>query len=180
MIGDLHVHTCCSDGSRTPRGAVVEARRRGLDYVSFVDHDTTAGTAEAVRTGLRLGVSVIPGVDVSAWDAKRGRKVHVLGYNYRLPAISIERLCRPTREARDASTRRQIDEIRAAGFDLSLKAVLDAARDASGESAPCLYKQHIMLALMEAGYTDASYSPLYRELFNGGGPRRYRAAARGP
>ena len=176
MIGDLHVHTCCSDGSRTPRQAVVEARRRGLDYVSFVDHDTTTGTAEAVTTGLRLGVSVIPGVEVSAWDPKRGRKVHVLGYNYRLPATAIERLCRPTREARDANTRRQIDEIRAAGFDLSLKAVLDRARDASGECAPCLYKQHVMLALIDAGYTDSIYSDLYRELFKGDGPAAHDIA----
>lgn len=177
MIGDLHLHTRHSDGSRWPREALVAAKQRGLDFVSFVDHDTTAGTAQSMAIGLRLGITAIPGVEISAWDPERGRKVHILGYNYRLPATNIEALVTPLREARDANTRRQIEEIIAAGYQITTEAVIahatgpeELARAATDhESVPTLYKQHVMLALIDAGYTDAIYSPLYRELFKGAG-----------
>ncbi|MFW5848223.1 MAG: inositol monophosphatase family protein [Spirochaetota bacterium] len=166
MIGDLHLHTNHSDGSQSPAEALVAARERGLDFVSYVDHDTTAGTAEAVRIGRRLGIAVIPGVEISAYDFQRSRKVHILGYNYRLPATNIEALCRPLREARHANTLRQIGEIRAAGYEIS---EADVREHAAGPD-PCLYKQHIMLALIAAGYTSSIYSPLYTQLFRSGGP----------
>lgn len=164
MIGDLHIHTTFSDGSMTPREALVAAASRGLDYVSFVDHDTTAGSREAIALGLRIGVSVISGVEISAWDPLRARKVHILGYNYRLPATHIDALVGPTRHARDANTRRQLRELQAAGYRITEEAVLGHAR-----GGPCLYKQHLMLALIDAGYTDEIYGELYRTLFKGGG-----------
>lgn len=171
MAGDLHLHTTHSDGSRTPEEALVEARRRGIRYVSFVDHDTTAGTAEAIRIGLRLGITLVPGVEISAFDLQRDRKVHLLGYGYRLPATAIEELCRPIREARHANTLRQIEEVRAAGYEISRADVAAQARAAHESAEPAvLYKQHIMLALIAKGYTDAIYSPLYRKLFRSGGP----------
>ncbi len=173
MIGDLHIHTRYSDGSLWPREAIVAAKSRGLGFVSFVDHDTTAGTAAAVSIGLRMGVTVLPGVEISAFDFDRGRKVHILGYNYRMPATNIEAICRPIREARDANTHRQAEQISRAGYDINLDQVRAHARgpnfDPTSHPEPVLYKQHIMLALIDSGYTDSIYSDLYRQLFKGDG-----------
>ena len=68
MIGDLHVHTSRSDGSYSPREAVFMARERGLGYIGIVDHDTTEGLEEAMALGLKLGVAVARGVEISAYD----------------------------------------------------------------------------------------------------------------
>jgi phosphoribosyl 1,2-cyclic phosphate 1,2-diphosphodiesterase len=162
--GDLHLHTTYSDGSQTPAEALAEARSRGLDVVSFVDHDTTAGTRRALEVGARIGVAVIPGVEISAWDSERGRKVHILGYGYRLPAVAIDELVDPVREARHANTLRQLAEVQEAGYRITEAAVRAYARPRG-----CLYKQHIMLALIASGYADSIYGELYRALFKGDG-----------
>lgn len=176
MLADLHLHSRFSDGSMTPRELVSAAVSRGLDAISIVDHDTTAGTEQALRAGARVRLTVIPGIEISAFDYGRNRKVHILGYNYRLPASHIEALCGPIREARHENTLRQIDEICDAGYPISRDQVMAHAtgeRDQNGSEvmpAPyCLYKQHIMLALIEAGCTDHIYSPLYMKLFKNGG-----------
>ena len=44
---DLHCHTVFSDGTRTPREMVQEAKSLGLHGVAIADHDTTAGWEEA-------------------------------------------------------------------------------------------------------------------------------------
>ena len=173
MIGDLHLHTRYSDGSLWPREALVQAKSRGLGFVSFVDHDTTAGTATAASIGLRMGMTVVPGVEISAYDPERDRKVHILGYNYRMPAEHIEALCRPLRQGRDTNTRKQVEEIIAAGYSITLDQVVGHARgphfDPEIHPEPALFQQHIMLALIDAGYTDTITGELYRTLFGGGG-----------
>jgi len=79
MIADLHVHTRQSDGSYSFEEALSLARAREISCVSFVDHDTTSGTARAVALEKTAGVLVIPGVEISAYDRKRKRKGYTDG-----------------------------------------------------------------------------------------------------
>ncbi len=69
---DLHVHTTYSDGVSTPREVLEEARRRGLGGIAITDHDTARGACAALEDARRLGIVLIPGVEVSA------REAHVL------------------------------------------------------------------------------------------------------
>jgi predicted metal-dependent phosphoesterase TrpH len=50
----------------------------GLDAIGLTDHDTTAGLAEAEAEAQRLGLIVVPGVELSA--SYHGREAHMLGY----------------------------------------------------------------------------------------------------
>lgn len=163
--GDLHVHSRLSDGSYTREEALVLARGLGLSYLSFTDHDTTEGTAEAVALGEALGVTVIPGVEISAWDRRRGRKVHILGYGFDPAAPNIRRLCDPLLDARHGNTLRQWAILREHGYEIGE----DEVRTAAGGS-PVLYKQHLMKVLLDSGRADGIYGSLYRELFKDGGP----------
>ncbi len=75
---DLHTHSRCSDGLLAPAALVAAARDNGLAAIALTDHDTTAGLAEALAAGRKLGVEVIAGVEISAfWE---GVPVHILGY----------------------------------------------------------------------------------------------------
>ncbi|PLX45205.1 MAG: phosphoesterase [Deltaproteobacteria bacterium] len=78
MMIDLHVHTNCSDGTLTPSELVKRAALKEVTTVAITDHDTIAGNAEALEEGARLGVEVIPGVEVSIKIGEVG--VHLLGY----------------------------------------------------------------------------------------------------
>ena len=174
MLGDLHVHTRFSDGSYEIREALAEAARRGLDYISFVDHDTVEQTSAALKIAVAVSDSmsarplIIPGVEISAYDFGRGRKVHILGYGYDEKASSIRTLCDPLINRRHENTLEKAEILRDAGYPVDEEA-LKAVAFGEGGAGKWFYKQHIMLVLMAAGLADAVYGSLYKSLFKGEG-----------
>ena len=74
---DLHVHSNASDGSYAPAEVVRQAKEGGLAAMALTDHDTVDGLPEAVAAGQRLGVEVIPGVEISAQFP--GGTMHIVG-----------------------------------------------------------------------------------------------------
>jgi predicted metal-dependent phosphoesterase TrpH len=74
---DLHTHSNCSDGALTPTQLVERAVAAGVDVLALTDHDTVAGLTEAQREADRHGLTMVPGVEISAsW---RAQSIHVLG-----------------------------------------------------------------------------------------------------
>ena len=180
MRADLHIHTRYSDGSYTVREALLLAREKGVEVVAFTDHDTTAGTAEALELSMSLAVTVLPAVEISAYDNQSKSKAHVLGYGYRLPATAIDSLCGPVLARRHTNTLRQIHALVKAGYPVSETQVRDVALGenplrydpaaALGTPAnPVLYKQHIMHVLITEGVADGYYGETYKRLFKGSG-----------
>lgn len=63
---ELHSHTYCSDGLRSPEAVVREAYQRGLSGVAITDHDTLDGYERAVKEAEKYpGFMVVPGMEVS-------------------------------------------------------------------------------------------------------------------
>ncbi len=165
MIADLHVHSRFSDGSYSVDELAARSRAVGVSVLSVTDHDTVAGVGPATEAGRRAGVVIIPGVEISAYDYAGKRKIHLLGYGFSRDAPNIRTLCDPLLAARHRNTQRQITAIAATGISITEEEVrLEAG------ACPWLYKQHVMAVLVEKGYTDRIYSPLYRMLFKGNGP----------
>jgi hypothetical protein len=74
---DLHTHSSCSDGSLSPGELVECAAAAGVRLLALTDHDTLAGIAPAHAAAERLGIRLVPGVEISAsW---RHQSIHVLG-----------------------------------------------------------------------------------------------------
>lgn len=78
MAIDLHLHTTASDGTFTPTQLVQHAAKVGLKIISVTDHDTVGGVQEAIDAGKRVGIEVIPGIELGS-DVS-GQDIHVLGY----------------------------------------------------------------------------------------------------
>ena len=53
------------------------AAASGLAAVGITDHDTVSGYAAAAAAGVKAGVEVVPGIEIST---KYGGAVHILGY----------------------------------------------------------------------------------------------------
>jgi predicted metal-dependent phosphoesterase TrpH len=76
---DLHVHTCCSYDvlsaeSMHPEKLLQKGRARGLDYITFTDHDTVK--AHDIMGWERE--NLIPGVELSVTDTLNvGHTVHI-------------------------------------------------------------------------------------------------------
>lgn len=62
---DLHVHSTASDGTVAPAEVVRRARHAKLAAVALTDHDTFAGIPEALDAGRKLGIRVVPGIELS-------------------------------------------------------------------------------------------------------------------
>ena len=75
---DLHVHTTHSDGGCSPGEVVRAAANVGLSALAITDHDTLSAIAVARPEAARLGLELIPGVELTA--VRDGREVHILGH----------------------------------------------------------------------------------------------------
>lgn len=165
LKADLHVHSHYSDGSDSVREVLQRAKAAGVKLISFVDHDTVAGWPEIRAISKEYDIQAVPGIEISAYDFKRKRKVHILGYAYNPDALHIKPLCGKLLERRHHHSLWQIEQIQAAGYELDAGAVI-----ASALPSKTVYKQHIMKGLTDADYSSLEYQQLYKLLFKGQGP----------
>lgn len=159
MKGDLHVHTTLSDGSLGMEEVIAQAKRIGLDFISITDHDTMSSVSRAKILGERYGVQTIPGVELTAWDKTRNRKVHILCYAPQKPD-RLEGICRRCSEIRQSCAKETVDNV----LKLYPITAEDITKHLSGSKS--IYKQHILHALIEYGYSTHFYGKLNDELFN--------------
>lgn len=159
MIGDLHCHTTLSDGSLGIEDIIVQAKKTGVDFISITDHDTMSSISRAKVLGERYGIQTIPGVELSAWDKKRNRKVHILCYAPQKPD-RLEGLCIKSCDIRRKCAAEMVDNVMKL-YPITVESVM---KHATGSKS--IFKQHIMHALLEYGYTTHFYGRLNNKLFN--------------
>lgn len=75
---DLHLHSNQSDGTETPGEVMRQAHAHGVRTAALTDHDRTTGWDEAAESAVALGMTFIPGMELSA--KQEWRSVHVLAY----------------------------------------------------------------------------------------------------
>jgi predicted metal-dependent phosphoesterase TrpH len=74
---DLHSHTYFSDGTLSPADLVLRAKANGVEVLALTDHDVTDGIAEAELAAAEVGLTLVPGVEVSVtWGSQT---IHVVG-----------------------------------------------------------------------------------------------------
>lgn len=159
MGGDLHCHTRLSNGSMGIEEIIALAKCRGVETIAITDHDCLAGTVRAKIIGERNGVTVIPGVELSALDGVSGEVLHILCYLPDFPD-RLEGLCHKNSAARKRAA--QYMMIKAAQRYPVTGDIIK--RCATGSTN--LYEQHIMHALIECGVADSFYGEVYEDLFS--------------
>lgn len=73
---DFHIHSAlspCGDREMTPNNIVNMAAVMGLDCIAISDHNTTGNAKAVIKAGERIGVKVIPGMEVETEE-----EVHIL------------------------------------------------------------------------------------------------------
>jgi 3',5'-nucleoside bisphosphate phosphatase len=158
---DLHTHSSVSDGTDTPSELVGKARAVGLDVVGLTDHDTFDGLDEAVAEGVRRGVHLVRGMELSC--SRRGSSVHVLAYGTdpTNPGLAAEMArVRDGRFGRLAGVLAKLAEL---GVPVSQAEVMAQV----GES-PSVGRPHIADALIKAGHVRDRQEAFDRFLADGG------------
>ena len=144
---DLHLHTTASDGALTPGDLVREARAHGLECIAVTDHDSTNGIEEATAEGQRLGVQVIPGIEMST-DIPRA-EVHVLGYYLDYQDQQFQVLLRQLREGRKERAEKMVAKLAEMGLPLPWERVLEVAGSGS------VGRPHVAQVMLECGYVSS-------------------------
>lgn len=158
---DLHAHSAVSDGTDTPAELVAEAARAGLDVVALTDHDTFDGLPRALAAGERLGVRVVPGIEMSTEVA--GMSVHLLGYGCRTDDAELLTELALIRRGRDGRVPAMLAALAELGMPLD-PAVL---AQVSG-SAASIGRPHLADALVAQGYLADRTEAFDRFLADGG------------
>lgn len=119
---NLHNHTYCSDGVDTPEGLVQKAREAGIRELGITDHDTVECLDRARKEAEKVGIRLIPGIEVSAEDDS----IHLLGIGIDPAHPAIRDLTELGREARVDRAKKISQKLQANGCPLTYREILES------------------------------------------------------
>lgn len=149
---DLHIHTTASDGTLTPPEVISQALRSKLQAIAITDHDTLAGSKQALQAGIPSPLNFLTGVEISAaapsFYAGSG-SFHLLGYSIRLDDPALNHALEKLQQARKNRNPAIIDRLNALGLAITLDEVCQEA----GEGQ--LGRPHIAKMLVKKGFVES-------------------------
>jgi predicted metal-dependent phosphoesterase TrpH len=157
--GDFHLHSTASDGVKSPTWVVERAAANGVRVLALTDHDTTDGLGEAAGAAARLGLRLIPGVEISTEVGKAD--VHLLGYGFDPGGRRLQEFFRWQREGRLARVEKIVAILREHGMPLETARIFEIAGEAT------VGRPHVARALVEKGYVASVQEAFDRWLGNG-------------
>jgi len=152
---DLHSHSTASDGTFAPADVMRLAKKSGLTGLALTDHDTIAGIAEAAAEAEKVGITFLPGIEISAVPPIDNGTLHILGYGIDPASPILTAMTRALIEARDNRNPQIITRLRELGIDISMDEVLAQA------NGGVLGRPHIAAVLVRKGVV-----PTIKQAFN--------------
>ena len=147
---DLHMHSTASDGRCSPDDVIKRAHEKGIHTVSLTDHDTMAGVPAAAAAAAQLGMTFVPGIEITSVHG--GRDVHVLAYF--LPQLTEELTALLAEQRQNRLVRAQAiaDRLAAVGAPIDVDLLMQSAASLGGKS---LARPQIAQALIAAGHVSS-------------------------
>lgn len=161
---DLHIHSTASDGTFTPAELLDMAVTAGLGAIAITDHDSIAGSREALLEGVPAGLGFLTGVEISAEPPPSypgSGSIHILGYAIRLDDPELNRTLEKLQEARKNRNPEIIRNLKRLGIAISL----DEVEREAGEGQPG--RPHIAALLVKKGVVGSIDEAFDRYLGNG-------------
>ena len=141
---DLHLHTVASDGTLTPEQLVDYASSKGYKAIAVTDHDSWESIGATAALGSRVGLEVIPGIELSTNIDER--EIHILGYFIAHHDRVFQAQVAHFKQARLERAQRMVEKLSAMGVHIEMQRVLQIAGGGS------LGRPHVARALLEQGY----------------------------
>ena len=129
---DFHSHTVNSDGTLTATELMELAKKQGIKALALTDHDTTSGLDEALAAGKKLGVELIPGIEISVvYDSGT---MHILGHFIDHRSMKLQEAIRGLQDDRNDRNPQIIEKLNALGIEITLKEV--ERESGGGQASP--------------------------------------------
>jgi predicted metal-dependent phosphoesterase TrpH len=159
VLVDFHSHTFKSDGTLSPQELADFMGERGVEVFSISDHDTLDAYGHFTPPA---GARVVTGIEINT--TYRENEVHILGYNIPTDDSPIRAMIERNQAERFKRMEKMVDQLRRAGYGISVD---DVARE--GADAKALGRPHVAKALIRAGLT-ADIDSAFRNLLRRGKP----------
>lgn len=156
---DLHIHTAASDGKSTPEEVIRQAHDAGLAAVGIADHDSVDGVRLSLEVGERLGVEVIPGVELSSEIGET--EVHIIGYFIDWNDRKFGTLLKIIQGVRLLRAEVIVAKLQKLGISISFDEVLAEAESGS------IGRPHIVRVLLKRGHVKTVEEAFERYLKHG-------------
>ena len=141
---DLHIHTTASDGLIPPEKVVEIAKDTDLSAIAFADHDTIEGVFMAEEKAQKLGVELVPAVELSI--SYKGSDFHLLGYFIDYQDEDFRKRIESFREERLQRGVKMVKKLNEMGINLSIDTVRAIAQNSS------VGRPHLADALLQGEY----------------------------
>jgi predicted metal-dependent phosphoesterase TrpH len=161
---DLHIHSTASDGTFSPADIVALALRLPLGAIAITDHDSIAGSREALISGIPSELGFLTGVEISAEPPPSyagAGSIHILGYGIRLDDPELNGTLEKLQNARRERNPQIIARLNKLGIAVRLEEVEKEAHD----SQPG--RPHIANVMLKKGMVSSIDEAFDRYLGNG-------------
>ena len=127
---DLYLHTTISDGKLTPVDIVKLAKKKGLQVIAVADHDSIRGIRVAIRAGKKIGLKVIPAIEISChWQNER---IHMLGFGIDINNKSLTTRLKKFNRWRRERALKVIKKLSQIGFKICFSDLVKEVRGSIG------------------------------------------------
>jgi predicted metal-dependent phosphoesterase TrpH len=161
LKADLHSHSTVSDGRLSPQALVERAAQKGLGILALTDHDNTAGVAAATEAARRLGLRVIPGVEISA-DFEPGT-MHILGLGIDIHNALLQGKLAQLQKAREERNPKIVERLRLSGVEVTYAEIQAEAKGGQ------IGRPHFAQVLLDKGVV-ASFEEAFDRYLAKGAP----------
>ncbi|MGD8399145.1 MAG: PHP domain-containing protein, partial [Anaerolineae bacterium] len=129
----------------TSAALVARAADLELEVLAITDHDTTDGVQAGMAAGRRLGVTVVPGVEISTVIGRQ--EIHLLGYFVDPGHPQLEACLARCREARRERAKEMLARLDRLGLPVAWERLLEFVGEGSAIGRP-----HVAMSLLDAGH----------------------------
>jgi 3',5'-nucleoside bisphosphate phosphatase len=161
---DLHIHSRASDGTLSPAEVIALASRLNLRAISITDHDSIAGSREALLGGIPNTLGFLTGVEISAEPPPSypgAGSIHILGYGFRLDDPELNRTLERLQDSRRGRNPEIVARLNKLGIPIRIEEVEREAAD--GQPG----RPHIAKLLIKKGVVKTMDDAFDRYLGNG-------------
>lgn len=141
---DLHVHTSYSDSTFSPEEVVSCAKEKGLAAIAICDHDSVEGIEPCMAIGAKVGVEIIPGIEMSA--EKIDAEIHMLGYFVDWKQDWFRKKLKEIQESRVERIYKMIDKLKAFNIVVDAEEIFRIAG-----SKGSVGRLHVARAMLNSG-----------------------------
>lgn len=153
---DCHCHTVFSDGTLTPIALLDLAKEKQLTGLSITDHDTVDAYPIALPYAKELGITLVPGIEISA--TYQNTSIHVLGYAFDLSNSALRIFCEKLQEQRETRNHKILAKL----AHINLPVTMDEIQERFPGGT--IGRPHIAKLMVEKGYVKTMQKAFQRFL----------------